>query len=191
MTTIPTLTSQRLILRPWRDSDLAPFAALNADPEVMEHFPATLSREESDAAAGRIRAALAENGYGWWAAEAPGVAPFIGTIALARPNFEAHFTPPGKQVVEVAWRLARPFWGRGYATEGARECLRFGFEELGLEEIVSLTAVPNTRSQAVMQRLGMTHDPADDFDHPKVSEGHRLRRHVLYRLDCKDWREGR
>jgi ribosomal-protein-alanine N-acetyltransferase len=187
MTTIPTLSTERLILRPWRDSDLAPFAALNADPEVMEHFPAPLSREESDAVAARIRAALAEHGFGWWAVEAPGVAPFIGVIALAVPNFEAHFTP----CVEVGWRLAKAFWGRGYATEGARECLRFGFETLGLDEVVSLTTTTNARSQAVMQRLGMTHNPADDFDHPKLPEGHRLRRHVLYRLDCKDWREGR
>jgi ribosomal-protein-alanine N-acetyltransferase len=185
--TIPTLTTERLILRPWRDSDLAPFADINADPEVMEHFPATLSRAESDAVAGRIRAALAENGFGWWAVEVPGEAAFIGFIGIWVPNFEAHFTP----CVEVGWRLARPFWGRGYATEGARECLRFGFQELGLEEIISMTAVPNARSQAVMQRLGMTRDPADDFDHPRVPEGHPLCRHVLYRLDRKDWREGR
>lgn len=178
MTAIPTLTTQRLILRPWRDSDLAAFAVLNADPEVMEHFPAPLSREESDATARRIRAALAEHGFGWWAAEAPGVAPFIGVIALALPNFEAHFTP----CVEVGWRLAKEFWGRGYATEGARECLRFGFQELDLAEIVSLTAIPNTRSQAVMRRLGMTRDPADDFDHPKLPQGHPLQRHVLFRL---------
>ena len=115
------------------------------------------------------------------------MAAFVGVIALAVPNFEAHFTP----CVEVGWRLARDYWGRGYATEGARECLRFGFRELGLDEIVSLTAVPNARSQAVMRRLGMTRDPADDFDHPKLPEGHPLQRHVLYRLDCKDWSEGR
>ncbi|WP_193367769.1 GNAT family N-acetyltransferase [Pelagibius marinus] len=184
--TIPILTTERLILRPWRDGDLAPFAALNADPEVMEHFPAPLSRAESDAAVGRMRAALAAQGHGWWAAEAPGVAPFIGVIALAVPNFEAHFTP----CVEVGWRLAKEFWGRGYATEGAREALRFGFEELGLGEVVSLTTTTNARSQAVMGRLGMTRDPADDFDHPKVPEGHPLRRHVLYRLKSAKWRKG-
>jgi RimJ/RimL family protein N-acetyltransferase len=181
--TIPTLTTERLLLRPWRDSDLAPFAALNADPAVMEHFPATLTRAESDAVAGRMRTSLAERGYGWWAAEAPGVAPFVGVIALAVPNFEAPFMPS----VEVGWRLARPFWSRGYATEGAREALRFGFEDLELEEIVSLTATTNTRSQAVMQRLGMSHDPADDFDHPKLPSGHRLARHVLYRQSCVEW----
>ncbi|MEO3428706.1 GNAT family N-acetyltransferase [Pelagibius sp. CAU 1746] len=185
-TAIPTLTTKRLILRPWRDSDLAPFAALNADPEVMEHFPASLSREESEAMVGRLRAHFAERGFGWWAAELPGEAPFIGFIGIWVPNFEAHFTP----CVEVGWRLARPFWGRGYATEGARECLRFGFQDLGLEEIVSLTTTTNARSQAVMRRLGMTCDPADDFDHPKLPQGHRLCRHVLYRLKGADWSNG-
>jgi len=176
--TLPTLATDRLILRPWRDSDLAPFAALNADPEVMEHFPGTLSAAAAGKLAAGIRADMAERGFGWWAAEAPGVAPFIGFIGLSVPSFEASFTP----CVEVGWRLARKYWGRGYATEGAREALRFGFEELGLAEVVSFTALPNTRSQAVMRRLGMTHDPADDFDHPALPEGHRLRRHVLYRL---------
>lgn len=184
---IPTLTTERLVLRPWRDSDLASFAALNADPVVMEHFPAPLTRAESDAVAGRMRRSLAERGYGWWAAEAPGVAPFVGVIALAVPNFEAPFMP----AVEVGWRLATAFWGRGYATEGAREALRFGFEDLNLEEIVSLTATTNTRSQAVMQRLGMRHDPADDFDHPKLPPGHRLRRHVLFRRMREDWAAAR
>jgi RimJ/RimL family protein N-acetyltransferase len=179
--TIPTLTTERLVLRPWRDDDLAPFAALNADPAVMEHFPATLSRAESDAAAALIRAGLEERGFGWWAVEVPGVAPFIGFIGLSVPAFNAHFLPPGREVVEIGWRLARDHWGRGYATEGAREALRFGFEDLGLAEIVAFTAVGNTRSRAVMRRLGMTHDPADDFDHPGIPPGHRLSRHVLYR----------
>lgn len=131
---------------------------------------------------GRMTAALAERGFGWWAAEAPGVAPFIGFIGLSVPDFGAHFLPPGHRVVEIGWRLARPFWGRGYATEGAREALRFGFDDLGLPEIVAFTTTTNLRSQAVMRRLGMTRDPADDFDHPKLPQGHRLQRHVLYRL---------
>lgn len=181
--TIATLTTDRLILRPWRDGDLAPFAALNADPAVMEHFPAPLTRAESDAVAERVRDFMTEHGFGWWAVEIPGEAPFIGFIGLWRPAFEAHFTP----CVEVGWRLAKAYWGRGYATEGARAALRFGFEHLRLAEIVSFTAVPNARSQAVMCRLGMTHDPADDFDHPRVPEGHRLRRHVLYRLNGEIW----
>ena len=178
----PTLTTERLVLRPWRDSDLAPFAALNADPEVMAHFPAPLTATESDALAGRIRAAMVERGFGWFAAEVPGAAPFIGFIGLSVPDFGAHFLPPGHRVVEVGWRLARPFWGRGYATEGGRAALAFGFAQLGLPEVVAFTTSGNLRSQAVMRRLGMTRDPADDFDHPKLPPGHVLRRHVLYRL---------
>lgn len=180
---IATLTTDRLVLRPWRDADLAPFAALNADPEVMEHFPAPLTPAETEAMMGRMTAALTERGFGWWAVEVPGEAPFIGFIGLSVPSFEAPFTP----AVEVGWRLARAHWGRGYATEGGREALRFGFEDLGLAEIVSFTATPNTRSQAVMQRLGMTHDPADDFDHPALPAVHRLSRHVLYRLGAAAW----
>jgi len=183
--TLPTLATDRLILRPWRDSDLAPFAALNADPEVMEHFPATLSAAAAAKLAAGIRADMAERGFGWWAAEVPGEAPFIGFVGLSEPSFEASFTP----CVEVGWRLARPFWGRGYATEGARAALRFGFEDLGLPEVVSFTTTTNARSQAVMRRLGMAHDPADDFDHPALPEGHRLRRHVLFRLDRSSWRD--
>src|SRR3546814_10494931 len=117
---VPALATERLLLRPWRDSDLAPFAALNADPEVMAHFPATLTASESDGLAQRIRTAMSERGFGWWAAEVPGVAPFIGFIGLSVPDFGAHFLPPGQRVVEIGWRLARAFWGRGYATEGAR-----------------------------------------------------------------------
>ena len=181
MPTPPTLTTERLILRPWRDDDLAPFAALNADPEVMEYFPNTLTREESDAMVERNRVFSAEHGFGWWAVEAPIVAPFIGFIGLWAPSFNAHFLPPGKRVIEVGWRLARDYWGQGYATEGARECLRFGFEVMNLEEIVSFTPAIHKRSQAVMQRLGMTRDPADDFNHPGIPPGHRLSRFVLFR----------
>ncbi len=181
MPTPPTLTTERLILRPWRDSDLAPFAALNADPAVMQHFPGTLTEVQANALAQGIREDMAERGFGWWAAEAPGVAPFIGFIGLSVPDFNAHFLPPGRRVVEVGWRLARDHWGKGYASEGAREALRFGFEKLGLEEIVSFTTTTNERSQAVMRRLGMTHDVRDDFDHPGIPPGHRLSRHVLYR----------
>src|SRR3546814_9571771 len=148
----------------------------------MAHFPATLTASESDGLAQRIRTAMSERGFGWWAAEVPGVAPFIGFIGLSVPDFGAHFLPPGQRVVEIGWRLARAFWGRGYATEGAREALRFGFAELGLAEVGSFTTPGNLRSQAVMQRPGMIRDPADDFDHPKLPPGHRLRRHVLYQI---------
>ena len=182
---IPTLTTDRLLLRPWRDADVDPFAALNADPAVMEHFPAVMTRAETEAGVARVRQVFAERGFGWWAVEVPGVAPFIGFVGLWVPSFEAPFTP----CVEVGWRLAKDYWGQGYATEGAREALRFGFEDLGLKEIVSFTATTNLPSQAVMQRLGMTHNPADDFDHPKLPEGHPLRRHVLYRIEQLRWTE--
>jgi len=174
----PTLRTGRLVLRPWREEDLAPFAALNADPAVMEHFPAPLSRAESDAFAARVRREMDERGFGLWAVEAPGVAPFVGFTGLAVPHFSAHFTP----CVEIGWRLAHAHWGRGYAPEAARAALDHGFQQLGLAEIVSFTAVANLRSRRVMEKLGMTHDAADDFEHPSLAPGHPLRRHVLYRI---------
>jgi len=176
------------VLRAWRDEDLAPFAALNADPAVMEHFPATLSRAESDAAAARIRAELAERGFGLWAVEAPGVARFVGFTGLSVVRFDAPFTRSARseaqprEVIEIGWRLARAHWGRGYATEAASQALAHGFGALGLGEIVSFTAAGNVRSRRVMEKLGLTHDPADDFDHPNLPPGHLLRRHVLYRI---------
>jgi RimJ/RimL family protein N-acetyltransferase len=151
---------------------------MNADPRVMEHFPAVYSRDESDAAAGRIAAHFAERGFGLWAVEIPGIAPFVGFIGLNVPSFEAHFTP----CVEIGWRLAADFWGCGYATEGARAALQYGFGELKLDEIVSMTVPANQRSWHVMEKLGMTRDPGDDFDHPRVPAGHPLQRHVLYRI---------
>lgn len=182
--TAPELRSARLRLRPWRASDLAHFGALNADPRVCEHLPGPLSRAESDAFAARIAEHFDRHGFGLWAVEAPGVAPFVGFTGLAVPTFEAAFTP----CVEVAWRLAAEHWGRGYATEAAREAVRFGFEGLGLGELVSFTVPANVRSRAVMERLGLARAPADDFDHPRLPEGHRLRRHVLYRLTAAAWR---
>ena len=172
------LATPRLILRPWDEEDLDAFASLNADPEVMRYFVKPLDRAESDAMVARIRDHFDANGFGFWAVEAPGAARLVGMVGLARPRFEAHFTP----CVEIGWRLARPYWGRGYATEAARECLRFAFEQLREEEVVAFTAVANARSRAVMGRLGMTRDPADDFDHPNVPDGHPIRRHVLYRI---------
>ncbi len=171
-----TLAGERLVLRPWTDSDLAPHAILNDDAEVMEHMPRRLDRADSDAMAARIRDDLDTRGWGLWAADVDGV--FIGWIGLNPVPFEAHFTP----AIEVGWRLARPYWGHGYATEGARLAIAFAFAELGLDEIVSFTVPANLRSIAVMERLGMTHDPADDFDHPRLSETSPLLRHVLYRL---------
>jgi RimJ/RimL family protein N-acetyltransferase len=172
------LQTDRLRLRRWLPADRVPFAALNADPRVMEHFPAVLSREASDALATRIEAHFDRHGFGLWALEIPTVASFAGFVGLAVPGFEAHFTP----CVEVGWRLASAYWGRGYATEGARAALTFGFRSLALREIVSFTVPGNVRSRQVMERIGMARHPADDFDHPALPEGHRLRGHVLYRI---------
>jgi RimJ/RimL family protein N-acetyltransferase len=173
-----TLDPPRLKLRGWRDDDREPFAAMNADPVVMEHFPAVLTRRQSDELVEKIEAGFEANGFGLWALEVRESGEFIGFAGLSVPGFEAHFTP----AVEVGWRLARSAWGSGYATEAARAALRFGFEEAGLEEVVSFTTVDNDRSRAVMERLGMSRDPGDDFDHPGLPVGHPQRPHVLYRL---------
>lgn len=178
----PELLTGRLLLRRWRDADRIPFAALNADPVVMEHFPARLSPAESDAMLATIERGFAERGFGLWAVEIPGVAPFIGFVGLAVPRFELSFTP----CVEVGWRLAAEWWGHGYAPEAAAAALRFGFEQIGLPEIVSFTTTANERSQRVMVKLGMHRDPADDFDHP-YTPGWVGQRHVLYRLTTEEW----
>jgi RimJ/RimL family protein N-acetyltransferase len=170
--------TERLVLRRWRPADREPFAAMNADPEVMEHFPAALTREQSDAFVDHIEAVFDRDGWGLWALEERESGAFLGFTGLNRPGFDAHFTP----AVEIGWRLARPAWGRGYASEAARAAAVFAFEEAGLDELVSFTASTNVRSQRVMERIGMDRDPADDFDHPALPDGHRLRRHVLYRL---------
>jgi RimJ/RimL family protein N-acetyltransferase len=178
MTMERVLRTERTLLREWRPADREPFAEMNLDPEVMEHmYPGTLSREQSDASADRFQAQFAEHGFGFWALELPGVTSFAGYVGLYVPTYEAHFTP----CVEVGWRLARPHWGRGYATEAATAAMAFGFTELGLEEIVSMTVPANVRSWRVMERLGMRRDPDDDFEHPRLPEGHPLRPHVLYR----------
>jgi RimJ/RimL family protein N-acetyltransferase len=180
----PVLKTERLVLRRWRADDRAPFSRMNADPEVMEFFVSPLTRDESDAFVDRIQAGFAEHGFGLWAVEEIEAGRFIGFTGLIHQTFQAHFTP----AVEVGFRLARHAWGKGYATEAATEAVRYGFEAAGLAEIVSMTAVQNVRSQAVMRKLGMTHDPADDFDHPRVPDDHPLKRHVLYRLTAEQWR---
>jgi len=167
-------------MRRWTDTDREPFAALNADPEVMEHFPAPLTRAESDAMIDRIEARRTETGFGFWALEVTATGEFIGFAGLSVPRFEAHFTP----AVEIGWRLARSAWGRGYATEAARRALRYAFDDLALDEVVSFTSARNLRSRAVMERIGMIRDESGDFDHPMVPEGHPLRRHVLYRISA-------
>ncbi|HVU51682.1 MAG TPA: GNAT family N-acetyltransferase [Polyangia bacterium] len=178
MSASPVLLTPRLTLRAWRPEDRAPFAALNADAEVMRHFPATLARAESDALAARIEAHFARHRFGLWAVEVPGVAPFVGCVGLAVPAFRAPFTP----CIEIAWRLARASWGQGYATEAARVVTVFAFETLRLPELVSFTVPGNVASRRVMEKLGMTRDPSEDFEHPGLPAGHPLRRHVLYRL---------
>jgi RimJ/RimL family protein N-acetyltransferase len=177
-----SLRTERLLLRRWRPSDREPFAKLNSDPVVMEYFLSTLTCGESNAFADRIEAWFEEHGYGLWAVEVPGESDFIGYVGLAYHDFPAHFTP----AVEIGWRLDRAHWGHGLATEAATAAVADGFERAGLDEIVSFTATINVRSRRVMEKLGMTCDPADDFDHPRVPMGHRLRRHVLYRLSRPD-----
>ena len=173
-----TLFSDRLCLRQWRDEDREAFAAMNSDARVMKFFRSRLSRAESDAMVDGIQKHFSEHGFGLWAIEVPRVARFIGFAGLAVPRFSAHFTP----CVEVGWRLAFEHWGHGYATEAARLALGYGFGTVALPEIVSFTSATNHRSRAVMERLGMRRDPADDFDYPPMPKGHPLRRHVLYRL---------
>lgn len=171
------LRTERLLLRPWRSKDRAPFAAMNADPEVRRWFPGLLDRPASDAQADRLQAHIDEHGFGFWAIEAPGEAAFIGITGLMHVSSSAPFAP----AVETGWRLARAHWGRGYATEAARAALEHGFGALALPEIVAFAVPGNTASRRVMERIGMVHDPAGDFDHPALPEASPLRRHVLYR----------
>lgn len=177
-TTLPVLQTQRLLLRPWRQSDLAPFSEINADPKVMEFYTHPLSLKESAALAEKIQKEYEERGYGFWAVEIPGVAEFIGYIGLNYWNKEHKLAP----FIDIGWRLSSRFWGKGYATEGAREVLRYGFETLKLEEIFSLAQVDNARSRRVMEKLGMKTDPEDNFEHPTLPRGHYLSWHALYRL---------
>ena len=173
-----SLRTARLILREWREDDLQSFADLNADSRVMEHFPKTLSRSESNDLASRIRAHFDAHGFGLWAVDIPDVAPFAGFVGLSLVRFEAPFTPN----VEVGWRIAYSHWNNGYATEGTQAAIAYAFSELGLPEIISLTVPANLASRRVMEKIGMSHDPVDDFNHPALPDGHALRRHVLYRL---------
>ena len=172
------LLTARLRLRRWQPSDLEPFAAMNADPRVTEFLPRLLDRPASEATIARAEASFEENGFGLWAVELLEDGTFAGYVGLLKPSFQAAFTP----CVEIGWRLAPEVWGRGYATEGAQAALRYGFETVGLDEVLSWTVPANVRSRRIMEKLGMAHDPRDDFDHPLLPEGHPLRRHVLYRI---------
>lgn len=177
------METDRLIMRRWRPEDLEPFAALNADPEVMRYFPACLSKDECAAFIERAETTFENYGFGLWVTEHKDSGEFMGFIGLSVPRFEVAFNP----CVEIGWRLARKFWGSGYATEGAQKALQFGFEDAGLPEIVSFTYEGNHPSRKVMERLGMKYDPSGDFNHPNISTGHWLEKHVLYRLARQDW----
>ena len=165
------LETPRVRLRAWREADLPAFAALNADPEVRRWFPGTLTREQSDASAAALQAHLAAYGFGFWAVEVPGVAPFIGFVGLQTVSFAAHFTP----ATDLGWRLGRAYWGHGYATEAARAALAYGRALDGLPTVVSFTVPGNAPSRRVMERIGMRHDPDGDFDHPALPEAHPMR----------------
>lgn len=180
---IPHLLTDRLILRAFTIADRQPFAAMNDDPEVMAFMSRRLDRAASDLFLARILEHWAADGFGLWAMERRSDAAFLGFAGLSSPAFEAPFTP----AIEVGWRLNRPAWGHGYATEAGAAALRFGFENLNLAEIVSFTAVGNARSRAVMERLAMTRDPGDDFDYPLVAPEHPARRQVLYRISRARW----
>ncbi|WP_095145434.1 MULTISPECIES: GNAT family N-acetyltransferase [unclassified Pseudomonas] len=185
MEPILQLESARLLMRQWRDDDLPAFAAMCADPQVMRYFPAPLSRLESAALIGRIRGHFAEHGFGLWALERKDTGAFIGFTGLGVVGFEASFTP----ATEIGWRLAREHWGLGYASEAAWTALRCGFDRLPLDEVVAFTTETNLPSQKVMQAIGMQHDPAGDFEHPRLEPDHPLRRHVLYRISREQWLE--
>jgi RimJ/RimL family protein N-acetyltransferase len=181
------LKTSRLILRRWKDSDLQPFAAMNADPIVMEHFPKTSTLEETKSMIERIETRFSENGFGLWAAEIISTQEFIGFVGLQRPTFEAPFMP----CVEIGWRLAKQFWGQGYAPEAASGVLQDGFERILLDEIVSMTTTTNLNSMRVMQKIGMKTNPKENFQHPLVEDGHRLQEHVLYRISKEQWSRSR
>ncbi len=177
------LRTERLLLRRWRDEDLEPFAALNTDPEVMRYFPRLLDRETTATIIENMEAHTEKYGFGYWPIEVPGVAPFIGFVGLMITPFQAPFTP----CIETAWRLARPYWGRGYAIEGATATLMFAFEHLPMDEVVAFAVPENQRSLRLIKRLGMVRRLEDDFDHPGVEEGSPLRRHHLYRMSRERW----
>lgn len=178
-----TLRTQRLVMRPWREADLEPFAAINGDPEVRRYFPSVLSRAESDGNAQFLSSAFEPEGYGPWAIEVPGVASFVGFVGIWKVTFD----DPPRGRVEIGWRLAQAHWGKGYATEAAAAALAFGFGPGGLEEIVAFVVPDNRASRSVMDRIGMRENPAAAFDHPRVPEGHPRRRHFLYRIRRAEW----
>lgn len=177
------LRTPRVLLRQWKDSDSDAWAAMNADPQVRRYFPGVLNRTEAQGEADRIRAAIAQRGWGMWALEIPGVHPFAGFVGLNLPGFEAPWMP----AVEVGWRLAANTWHQGYASEGARAALDFAFTQLDLPQVVAMSVPTNAPSHAVMQRIGMLRDTAGDFDHPRVPNDSPLKRHLLHRISQAQW----
>jgi ribosomal-protein-alanine N-acetyltransferase len=173
-----TIETARLRLRPWTDADIEAWADMNADPRVMEFFPGTVERERSRQQAQLLRADLKKNGYGWFVMERKDAPGFAGVLALDDIRHDMPFRP----LREIGWRLPVSSWGQGYATEGASALLDLAFGKLGWDEVVAMTAAINTRSRRVMEKLGMTYDPAEDFDHPRVPDGMAIKRHVLYRI---------
>ena len=178
------LRTRRLILRQWKESDLLPFARMNADQRVMEFMLGKMTKEETRQSIERIKKHFDAHGFGHWAVEIADSKKFIGCVGLNIPRYTLPFSP----CVEVAWRICAEEWGKGYAPEAANEALRDGFERVGLQEIVSFTALTNLKSRRVMEKLGMQHCPAENFDHPMVPRCHSLRQHVLYRMRKADWR---
>jgi len=177
------LRTRRLLLRQWKDSDYDAWATMNADEQVRKYFPKVLTRAEADGEADRIRANIAQRGWGMWELEVPGVHPFAGFVGLSVPAIDVAWMP----AVEVGWRLARDAWGNGYATEGAQAALHFAFDELALDEVVAMSVVPNTPSHRVMDRIGMIRDDSADFDHPRVPQDWALKRHILHRIPRSTW----
>lgn len=184
--TTPSVSTARLVMREWRDSDRRPYADMNADPEVMRHFPSMLTAQQSDEMVERIIAGWERNGFGLWAVERRDSNEFIGFVGLVSPLWQAAFTP----CVEVGWRLARQHWGHGFAPEAATAALEWGFTNVDLprNDILSFTTVQNTKSRRVMEKIGMTHAPELDFDHPLLPDWHE-RRHVVYRIDRQQFAE--
>lgn len=183
MDRLPTLDTPRLLLRPWRDADRIPFAEQSGDPKVMSFFPGPMTPVESDALADAIQAHFTEHGYGWWAVEVKGGDPFVGYVGIQHCDFAAPFAP----AVAIGWRLAAEHWQEGYAHEAAEAVLDFAFDRAGLDEIVAFTVPANLASLGLMERLGMTYDARDDFQHPHLPPEHRLRHHLLYRLSRAAW----
>jgi RimJ/RimL family protein N-acetyltransferase len=185
MPTPVILETPRLLLRPWRDEDRAPFAAQSGDPRVMAFFPRPLAPAESDELLARIRAHFDRHGYGWWAVEEKGGEPLLGYVGLEHCDYPVAFAP----ALTIGWRLGAEHWQAGFAHEAAEAALAFAFERLGVEEVVAFTVPANLQSLALMERLGMSYDARDDFQHPHMPPGHRLRHHLLYRLSRAAWRD--